>query len=121
MVAAQIWEDLQTTGVASANLTAKKSKNPRRMPKELKLLLNYLGFLKQYLTEAEHEPLLDKTPTTTCKHNRPFIRKLKALKHKNIVFPSEEEIRYDIWVMYVDGVNCMTCELCQPEFSRDNK
>ena len=121
MVAAQIWEDPKTTGVASANLTAKKSKNTRRTPKELNLLLDYLGFLKRYLTEAEKKPLLDKTPNTICKHNWPFIRKLQALKHENIVFPSDEEIRYDIWVMYVDGVNCMTCERRQPDFYRDNE
>ena len=47
MVAAQICKDLQTTGVAAANLTVKKPKNPRRMPKELQLLLSSIGFMKQ--------------------------------------------------------------------------
>ena len=41
------------------------------------------------------------------------------MKHENIVFPSEEYIRDDIWVMYVDGVNSMICELHHPDFSRD--
>ena len=91
------------------------------MPKELELLLHSLGFLKQYLTESEGKTLIDKTTNTIFKHNWPFIRNLQALKHKKIFLPSEEEIRDNIWMMYVDGVNSMTCEHRHPEFSRDTK
>ena len=38
-----------------------------------------------------------------------------------IVFPSEEDIGDDIWMMYVDGVDCITCERFHPEFYRDTK
>ena len=44
--AAQIWEDLQTTGVSAENLTVKNLKK-RRIPKELNLFLHSLVFLKQ--------------------------------------------------------------------------
>ena len=38
-----------------------------------------------------------------------------------IVFPSEEDIEDEIWMMYVDGVDSITCERFHPEFSRDTK
>ena len=31
------------------------------------------------------------------------------------------EIGDDNWIIYVDGVNCMNCELRHPDFSRDTK
>ena len=91
------------------------------MPKDLSLLLHSLGFMKIYLTEDEREPLFYKTPKIIRKKKWPFIQKFQALKHKKRVFPSEEDIRDDIWVMCVDGVNCMICERHHPEFSRDTE
>ena len=38
-----------------------------------------------------------------------------------IVFPSEEDIEDEIWMIYVEGVDCITCERFHPEFSRDTK
>ena len=91
------------------------------MSKELNLLLHSMGFLRRYLTEAERETLLDNNLKTIHKHNRPFIRKLQALKYKNRVFPSDEEIRDKIWVLCVDGVHFMTFERRHPDFSRDTE
>ena len=81
MAAAQILKDLKTAGVAATNITLKKQKTPRRIPKELDLFLNDLRFLKQYLTEAEREPHLNNTPKTIHNHNWPFIRKLQVKNH----------------------------------------
>ena len=78
---AQIWKDLKTAGVAATNITLKKKKNPRRIPKELDLLLNSLRFMKQYLTEPEREPQLNNTPKTIHNHNWPLIRKLQVKNH----------------------------------------
>ena len=81
VAAAQILKDLKTAGVAATNITLKKQKTPRRIPKELDLLLNSLRFMKQYLTEPEREPQLNNTPKTIHNHNWPFIRKLQVKNH----------------------------------------
>ena len=100
-VAAQVWEDLQTTKADVAMPLAKRS---------LKNFFFALHFLKRYPTERERENTWHECDRNLRDSGWDFVRYIQALKDEKIVWPTEEELGDDIWIGTVDGTHIKTEE-----------
>ena len=109
IIAAHVWEDLQTTSVAEAMVPLEKLK-----PKYFLMALNHLC---KYPMEDEQEGPWDLSPKQARQWVWYFVKKIQALKEERIVWP--EDWGNDIWIIMVDGMHCWIKEPNHPEWSQD--
>jgi len=84
-------------------------------------LLQTLHFLYRYQRECERESTFDSSRKTIRKWCWHYVERIQALKADKIVFPSEDDLIGDDWIMTVDGVHCATNEPGHLIFSMDKK
>lgn len=109
VVCTQLFHDLQTTDDPSARLDDNKI--------NIKYLLMTLHWLYRYPTEPEMEAMFDKSQKTIREWCRYYVTKIRALKAEKVVWPVFKET--DIWVLYVDCIDCATQEPTNPTLSQD--
>ena len=110
-VCALIFHDLQTTNDDTAHLDENGI--------DIKSMLMALHFLYRYPTENEREAIFDSSPKTLRKWAWYYVDKIQALKTEKIVWP--DDFGSDIWVLYVDCVDCLTEEPTHPTLTKDPK
>jgi DDE superfamily endonuclease len=107
-VMAQLVEDLQTTGIATArieNINIDK-------------LHWAVHFLYRYPTETENESTWNKCSNTIREACWFYVDKIRNLKADKIVWP--QFLETDVWVLSVDGTHLVTVEPGgNPDFPRD--
>lgn len=111
IVAVQIFEDLQTTEVDDARLDDNKI--------SAKYFLISLNFLFVYETEDRKEPIFDLSQKTTREWVVYYVKKVQALKHEKIIWPTINTD--DIWILSVDCTDCPIEEIKHPIFSQDKE
>ena len=109
-VAAQVWEDLQTTTTPEAFVEAAN--------RNIDHFLMALHHLKKYPTELEREPIFDVDEQLGRDWVWYFVEKIRALKAEKIVWPDFGNL---IWVISVDGTDCWFHEPKHQEWSQDRK
>ena len=110
VVVARLWEDLQTTAVNDAHVSAEDL--------SLSHLLMALHHLKRYPTELEREPMFDIDPSEGRKWVWYYVGCIQALKKQKIIWPTHN-YGDDIWILSVDGVDCWIPEPTHPIWSQD--
>ena len=113
-VAAQIWEDLQTTKIEGANINEHSTK---RKPKSLRDFLAAMHFLARHGTENEREPLWKKSKNTLRRDTWVYIDCIRALKAEKIVWP--KDFGDLIWVLTVDGTHLRSHEPGDTDIPKD--
>ena len=111
IVAAQVFEDLQTTDHEEARLDEDKI--------EIKYFLQALSFLYIYETEQRREPVFDLSHKTMRNWVWYYVKKIQALKKDKIVFPDVADFGDDIWILSVDCTDCPIEEISHPTLSQD--
>jgi hypothetical protein len=111
-VLAQIWEDLQVTDVAEANI------NHGLARKSLKEFFMAMHFLKRYPTESEREQMWKVSENTLRLSGWFYVERIRALKKEKIKWPSDN-FGNDIWAIAVDGVHFQTEEIAHPTQPKD--
>jgi hypothetical protein len=109
---AQLWEDLQTTTIAAANINRA---GRRRSLKEFFMALN---FLSRYPTEYQREGLWKVSRNTLRKSGWTYVECIGALKADKIVWPAGN-YGTDQWVIAFDGVHFATEEKVHPTLPKD--
>jgi hypothetical protein len=113
-VLAQIWEDLQTTEIAAANINRHFTD---RMKKDVKDFFATMHFLKRYETENERERTWRSSKNTIRRNGWFYVDHIRALKADKIVWP--KSFGDLIWVLTVDGTHLRTYEPNHPELPKD--
>jgi len=111
--ACHIYEWMQRTEIDGARLVG----NDR----DLKFFLIALYFLRHYPTEDEMNTTFQMSPKYISGKAWEYVKKLRALKNEVICFPSDEEVRDDIWIMTVDGTHVWIQEPTHDELGQDPK
>jgi len=106
---AKIFEDLQTSDNDEIRLDDNKI--------HIDVLLMALLFLYLYPTEKKREAIFDKSPKTIREWTWYYVGKLQALKKEKVVWP--DNFGNNIWVLYVDCVDCPVEESTHPELALD--
>jgi hypothetical protein len=84
------------------------------------LWCQFIHFLRKYPTDDDLESQWNRSAKTCREWIWFYVKKIRALKHQKIVWPTEwEEESNDIWVMSVDGAHCWIDEPRHEESSRD--
>ena len=109
-VCAQIWEDLQVTGIEEAFILPNDG--------DVKYFLMALHHLKKYPTEVEREALFDVSAMWGREKIWFFVEKIQALKAQKIVWPEEWD---NEWAVTVDGQHCWVHEQLHATWSQDPK
>ncbi|KAG7342239.1 DDE superfamily endonuclease [Nitzschia inconspicua] len=112
LLCASMWEDLQRTNIAEANIDdgSKEHLNPKHF-------LMALNTLKRYPTDNEREGPWNINRDRGRNLVWYFLRKLQALKGEVIVWP--EDWGTDKWIITVDGTHCWIQEPVHPDWSQD--
>ena len=110
IVAAQVFEDLQTSPNEDARLDEKKI--------SIEYFLQALNFLYAYNTEKRREPMFDLSPKTMRDWVWYYVYKIRALKQEKILFPDDFKDD-DIWICTVDCTDCPIEEICHPTLSQN--
>lgn len=113
-VVAHIWEDLQTTNIAAAQIHDATSD-------DLTQLLYALHLLKVYPTEGQRQNKWHRCERNLRDDGWDLLLRIQALKATKIVWPTAEEIGDDIWIGSVDGTHMKTEEPNHPYFPKDTK
>lgn len=108
-VAAQLFEDLQTTENEDAVLDDNKI--------NIDYFLQSLNFIKVYETEDRREPIFDRSPKILREWVWYYIGKIQAMKAEKIVFP--DDFGSDVWILTVDCTDCPIEEIAHPTLSQD--
>jgi len=111
IVCAQMWEDLQTTTIAAAQIDAKSSYN-RNSGANLKNFLRGFHFLMRYGTELERKVSSGNARNTVRKWTWFFVEKIAALKGLKVSCvrrTSANELRL---VDFLSLLLCFICSTC---------
>ena len=108
-VCAEMFADLQTTDTPGARLDVNKI--------DINCFLMALHFLRCYPTETQREAIFNLSPKTIRQWSWYYLEKIQALKTEKIVWP--DDFGSDVWVLYVDGVDCASEEPTHPTLSQD--
>lgn len=111
-VVAQIWEDLQRTGIEAARINNANDD-------DLSHLFHALQFMKCYPTEGQQQNKWHESDRCLRDNCWSMLLKLQALKAEKIFWPTTEELGDSIWVGVVDGTHVKTQEPSHPEFPKD--
>jgi len=111
VVAALIWEDLQTTEVEKAFLSPDVA--------NLDHFLMAMHHLRKYPKEYEREAIFDISRAQGRNIVWPLLEKIQALKAEKIKWPADN-FGGDIWVLTVDGTHCWIQEPGHPDWSQDS-
>jgi hypothetical protein len=112
LVAALIWEDLQTTAVPEAYLPPPKAK--------LQHFLMALYQLRKYPKELDRERQFDLSRNYSRDLVWFYLKKIQALKAEKIRWP-DDNFGSDIWAITVDGTHCWINEPQHAEWSLNSK
>jgi hypothetical protein len=110
-VCAKIWEDLQTTTIAEAQLDASLKGGAN-----IKNFLRSCHFLKRYKTEQERKVDSGNSKKTVRKWTWFFLAKIKALREQKIVWPDNWTSNF---IISMDGVHCNYHEEKHPTLSKN--
>lgn len=113
VTACQIYEDMQQTTIEKARVVGNE--------KQLKFFLMALYYLRKYPEEDDLESTFDYSKKYIADKCWRFVGKIQALKEEKIVFPKDEELNNDIWLMSVDGTHVWINEPPHEEFSKDRE
>lgn len=111
--AARAWRDIVT---ASDN-------SPYHVPEDrakVQYFLAALNFLKCYQTYDVRADLIGENEKTVCAEAWYFTKKIAALRHKKIVWPSDDEWK-TIFIVSVDGTHCRINEPRDPDVRKNPK
>jgi DDE superfamily endonuclease len=111
-VVAQIFEDLQTTTIASSRIHSASLH-------DVSHLLFTLNFLKVYPTDDQRQNKWHLCDKSLREHCWSMLLRLQALKATKIVWPTAAEIGNNIFIGSVDGTHVETEEPNHPVFPKD--
>ena len=112
-VCAELWEGLQTTNIANAQVV-----NPSE--DDFKKYMMTLHFLKAYPTEEELSSRFALHEQTVRKWVRFFVDKISSLLPQQVVWPEPNEWQ-TTFIISVDCVNFGTLETRHPTLHKDKK
>jgi hypothetical protein len=110
VVAAQLFEDLQTTKLKKARLDQNKVR--------IEEMLKALHFLKRYPKECQREADYDRSKKVLRDWAWYYIQKISHLMKEQVIFPNNCP---DIWIMSVDGMHVRYAEPTHPILSQNRK
>ena len=109
-VAAQIWEDLQTTKIELARVPPSQ--------RNLKHFFWAMHFLKQHPKTIEAEQMWKVSENTFVDYSWHYVEKVRALKGLKLGWPSDN-FGDDVWIGTVDGKHFRNQEIAHPDVPKD--